>query len=201
MCEPQNSERRAYLHLWPILVAVGFPLFEIAIEATPIAPNFLFVMIGLPSLWLIWTASALYAAFLTIRWLWRRDWRQAGISIVLPMVVLWAGLNSSTYIRFCNNTGDAIHFYARYPAYKNTVRAAAGTGEPKLLTFNLGGMIWASRGFVFDESDELMKEPSNQSAAWRVRAETSELGCGYDAVPMPGPSMFADHWFIASFGC
>jgi hypothetical protein len=198
---PENSDRKRYIRLWPVWVAVGFPLLEIALDATPIAPNFAFVMLGLPALWLMWATSALCAAILTIRWLWRCDWRQAGICIVLPLVVLWAALNSSTYLRFCNNTGDAIHFYARYPAYENAVRAATGTGEPRLLTFNLGGMIWASRGFVFDESDELMKKPSTQSAEWRARAESSELSCGYGAVPMPGPSVFAEHWYIASFGC
>ena len=201
MCGPQNSDRKRHIHLWPIWVAVGFPLLEIALEATPIAPNFAFVMMGLPSLWLMWAISALCAAILAIRWLWKRDWWQAGISTVLPLVVLWAGLNSSTYIRFCNNTGDAIHFYARYPAYARAVSANAQTAEPKLLIFNLGGMSWASRGFVFDESDELMKEPSMQSPGWKVRAMDSELGCGYGAVRMPGPSIYAEHWYIASFAC
>jgi len=196
-----HTSHRKTPQLWPIWVAVGFPLLETILEATPIAPNFAFVMIGLPILWLTWATSALFTAILTIRWFWTRDWRQTSIFMVLPLVVLWAGLNASAYVRFCSNSGDAIHFYARYTAYKKAVSAAPETGEPKLLTFNLGGMSWASRGFVYDESDEVMKEPSIQSAGWRARAESSELGCGYGAVPMPGPTAFAEHWYTASFAC
>jgi len=198
---PENSERKGYVHLWPVWVVVGFPLLEIALEATPLAPNFAFVMLGLPTLWLMWAISALCAAILTIRWLWRRDWRRAGIYIVLPLVVSWAGLNSLTYIRFCNNTGDAIQFYARYPTYENAVQTTVATGEPKLVVFNLGGMSWASRGFVYDESDQILVEPPLQSPDWKARAQGSELSCGYGAIPMPGPSRFARHWYIASFPC
>jgi hypothetical protein len=199
--EARHNARKRYIQLWPIWAAAGFPLLEIVLEASPIAPNFAFVMLGLPSLWLVWAASALCSAILTILSLRRQDWRKAGISIVLPLVVLWAALNFRTYIRFCNNTGDAVHFYARYPAYAREVSANAQTAGPQLLIFNLGGMSWASRGFVFDESDELLRDPSMQSPGWKVRAMDSELGCGYGAVRMPGPSIYAEHWYIASFAC
>jgi len=81
------------------------------------------------------------------------------------------------------------------------VRAMPPNGNARLMTINLGGMIWASRGFVYDESDEIMQEPSAKSAGWKARAQDSELGCGYGAIPIPGPSAFTQHWYIASFGC
>jgi hypothetical protein len=73
--------------------------------------------------------------------------------------------------------------------------------DTHLVTINLGGMSWASRGFVYDESDEIMLDPSAQSARWKARAHDSELGCGYGAIPIPGPSAFTQHWYIASFAC
>ena len=82
-----------------------------------------------------------------------------------------------------------------------TVRATQPSGNARLLTINLGGMIWASRGFIYDESDEVVREPSLQSPGWKMRAQDSELGCGYGAIPTPGPLALTRHWYIASFAC
>lgn len=173
----------------------------IILEATPIAPNFVFVMIGVPGLLLAWAALGLWAAILTVRLLGEFAWKRALVCAVLPIVVLGVGLNPFGFIRFCNNAGDVVHFYARYASYMRTVRAAPSTGEPQLLTINRGGMIWASRGFVYDESDEVLRDPSRQSEAWKARAQASELGCGYGAIPIPGPSVLIRHWYVASFAC
>ncbi len=83
----------------------------------------------------------------------------------------------------------------------SAVRATQCNGEPKLLTFNLGGMIWASRGFMYDESDEVVREHFTRSAGWKARAQNSELGCSYGAMPIPGPSALTKHWYLASFAC
>ena len=122
-------------------------------------------------------------------------------SLVLPLVILAVGLHLIEFIHFCNNAGDTVHFYLRRPAYVKVVRATPPNGNAPLVTINLGGMSWASRGFVYDESDEIMRDPSAQSAGWKARAQDSELGCGYDAMPIPGPSAFTRHWYIASFAC
>jgi apolipoprotein N-acyltransferase len=201
MSKPQMSERKRYAHLWPIWVAVGFPLLQIALEASPIAPNFAFVMLGLPVLLLVYAILGLCSAVLAVRLLGELEWKRALICAVLPVAVLCVGLGPLRFIDFCNNAGDTVHFYVRYSYYMNAVRSAPSNGEPKLLTFNLGGMIWASRGFVYDESDQVLLQPSRQSPDWKVRAQESELGCGYGAIPMPGPSRFARHWYIASFPC
>jgi hypothetical protein len=81
------------------------------------------------------------------------------------------------------------------------VRATPANGNERLVTINLGGMSWASRGFVYDESDEIIRQPSSQSDGWKARAQESELGCGYGAVRIPGPSAFTQHWYQASFAC
>jgi hypothetical protein len=61
-------------------------------------------------------------------------------------------------------------------------------------------MGWASRGFVYDESDEVLRDPSLQSAGWKDQAN-SELGCGYGAQSFPGHFAFMQHWYLASFTC
>jgi hypothetical protein len=184
--------------LW---VAIGFPALLILLEASPIAPDFFFVLIGIPALYLAWVGLGIWSAVLTVKWLRQRIWRHAVINAVLPLVILGAGLNFIGFIRFCNNAGDTIHFYVRQDSYMKMVRATPQNGEPRLLIINLGGMSWASRGFVYDESDEVMWESVRQSPDWKARAQKSELGCGYGAVPVPGPSTLSKHWYIASFAC
>ncbi|HKF48605.1 MAG TPA: hypothetical protein VKB38_14710 [Terracidiphilus sp.] len=187
--------------LWPIWVAFGFPLLLIALEATPIAPNFLYVMLGIPALLLVWAGIGVWGAILTVRLLLRSAWRKAVIAAVLPLAIVGVALRPTSFIHFCSYAGDTIHFYVRYPSYMKAVQATPQNGEPRLLTFNLGGMIWASSGFVYDESDQMMRGPSMQSSDWKIRTQNSELGCGYGAIPMPGPTRFAKHWYIAWFPC
>jgi hypothetical protein len=201
MVDPQDPSRKERIPLWPIWVAIGSPLLLIALEATPLGPNFVFVMMGLPTLFFAWTAIACWAAILTVRRLWKREWQRAAVSAVLPLVFLGVGLHFLAFIHFCNNAGDVARFYVRCPSYIKAVRATPPNEGPRLLTFNLGGMIWASRGFVYDESDEVTLDPSMQSAGWKSRAQESELGCGYGALPIPGPSALTRHWYLASFAC
>jgi hypothetical protein len=188
-------------YLWPLWVAVGFPLLLIALDATPLAPDFFFVMMGWPFLLLVWAGSGVWAAFLTVRALRKRAWRQAAIDLVLPLVILGVGLCFTGFARFCSNAGDTVHFYLRRPAYVKIVRATSPNGNVRLLVINMGGMSWASRGFAYDESDEILRESSTQSPGWKVRAQNSELVCGYGAVPVPGPLALTRHWYIASFAC
>ncbi len=201
MTNLEGSSRRKRTSLWPMWVAVGFPLLLIALEATPLAPDFAFVMLGMPALLIAWAGTGVLAAILSIRRLWQGEWRRAVTSLVLPSVILGVGLHFAGFIRFCNNAGDTVHFYLRRPVYVKMVSATSPNENARLVTINLGGMAWASRGFVYDESDEIMREPSAQSAGWKARAQDSELGCGYGALPIPGPSAFAQHWYIASFAC
>jgi len=201
MASPREFLIKDRTRLWPLWVAIGFPLLLIGLEATPLSPNFIFVMIGEPFLLLVWAGLGVWASFLTVRSLRKRAWRQAVASLVLPMTILGVGLNFTGFIWLCNNAGDTVHFYLKRPAYTKVVSATPPDGNARLLTINLGGMSWASRGFVYDESDEVMRESSAQTAAWKARARNSELGCGYGAVPVPGPPALTRHWYIASFAC
>jgi len=201
MSNLEDSSRRKRTSLWPVWVAVGFPLLLIALEATPLAPDLAFVLLGAPMLFLAWAGVGVFAAILSIRRLLHREWRRAATSLVLPLVILGAGLHFIGFIHFCNDAGDTVHFYLRRPAYVNEVRATPPNGNARLVTINLGGMIWSSRGFVYDESDEIMRESLSQSAAWKARAQDSELGCGYWAMPILGPPAFTRHWYLASFNC
>lgn len=187
--------------LWPLWVALGFPAFLIFFEASPFGLDFFLVLIVLPVLYLAWAGLGVWSAILAAGWLRQRAWLNAAVNAVLPLVILGVSLNFIAFNIFCGDAGDTIHFYVCQASYMKIVRATPQNGEPRLLTINLGGMSWASRGFVYDESDEVMREPGMQSPGWKARAQESELGCGYGAVPVPGPSALSRHWYIASFAC
>jgi len=197
----QNSTSKESTSLWPVWVALGFPLLLIVLNASPAAMDLLVVLICIPALCITWAVFGVWSAILSAKWLRQRAWRRAGICAALPLFILLVSLNNLAIIRFCANAGDTLHFYVRYPAYMKVVHDTPQDGNPRLLTINLGGMSWASRGFVYDEGDEVMRNSSFQSSAWKARAQNTELGCGYGALPIPGPATLTRHWYIASFAC
>ena len=186
---------------WPVWIAAGFPLLLVALNSTPVAPNFIFVMLGIPALLGIWACLGIWALILTVVRMRRREWSRALASAVLPLVILCAGVWFQHFINFCNDGGDVVHFMVERSTYLEEIRASSPNGEPRLLVFNRGGMIWASRGYVYDESDEVVRQEPLRSAGWKARAEKTELGCGYYARPFPGHFSFTQHWYLASFNC
>jgi hypothetical protein len=186
---------------WPLWVAIGFPLLLVALNSTAIEPDFFFVVMGIPLLMSIWTCLGIWVLILTVRLTRRGEWSRAVASAILPLVILGAGVRFRQFIRLCNDGGDVVHFIAERSSYLREIRATPANGAPRLLVFNRGGMIWASRGYVYDESDEILREEPLRSADWRARAEGTELSCGYYAQPFPGHFAFTQHWYLASFPC
>jgi hypothetical protein len=184
-----------------VLIAIGMPILLIALNSTPIAPDFAFVIIGIPVLLGIWACLGIWAVVITVRRMQRHEWSRAAASAVLPLVILGAGIRFWEFVHFCNDGGDVVHFMAARPSYLEEIRATPNNGEPRLLVFNRGGMIWSSRGYVYDESDEVTREELLRSARWRARASKTELSCGYYAESFPGHFSFTQHWYLASFNC
>ena len=187
--------------LWPVWVSIGLPLLLVALNSTPIATDFAFVIIGIPVLLGIWACLGIWALILTVRHIRRREWSRALASAVLPLVILGAGVRFWQLIHLCNDGGDVVHFTVERSSYLEKIRTIPPNGEPRLLVFNRGGMLWASRGYVYDESDEVVRDEPLRSASWRARADNTELSCGYYAQPFPGHFSFTQHWYLASFNC
>jgi len=196
-----STDRSFARTLWPVSAAVGMPLLLIALLSTPIGPNFIFVILGIPVLLFAWACMGMGALIISSRRIKRREWSQAFISAVLPVTVLVVALQFWNFIHLCSYCGDVVHFIARRSSYLQEIRAMPPDGRPRLLVFNLGGMSWASRGYVYDESDEVLQPEPKRSSDWKKRAEQTELTCGYYAEPFPGHLPFTKHWYIASFNC
>jgi hypothetical protein len=187
--------------LWPLWVVIGFPLLLIVFEASPLAPNFAFVMMGIPALILVWAILGFWASVVSLNHLSQGDWRRALFCTTLPISILITIFFFRSFLIFCNDSGDLLHFAFCRPAYLREIQATPSNGQPRLVIINLGGMIWSSRGYVYDESDETMLAPSLQSPAWKARAQSTELSCGYSAQPFPGYLPATRHWYFASFSC
>ena len=186
---------------WPLWVAIGMPLLLVALNTTPIGLNFIFLVIGLPALLCIWGVLGIRALILVIRHMQHREWSRAVICAVLPLVIVAAGVWHWQFLHLCNDVGDIGYFIGERSTYLEKIRATPPNGEPRLLVFNRGGMSWASRGYVYDESDEVTRDEPLRSVGWKLRADATELTCGYYAQPFPGHLSFTQHWYMASFSC
>lgn len=182
--------------IWPTLAALGVPALHIAIRATPAGSNFVYVVLVMPALAMIWGGIGA-AGFVMASYNFAANARKRALSWLSVCLIVGTGmLELDTVRRYTNLAGDVLHFAVMYPSYIAEIKKLPANGEPKLIVFNFGGMIWASGGVVYDESGEIEKPPADQSAAWKLRAETNELGCGgYSYTPL------IRHFYLASFPC
>ena len=179
-----------------VAVGIGVPLALILLAASPLGTDFSYVVIGIPALLLAWVAAGVAALIAGIRSAMRKDWRQCTLASLLPAALLVAALDPVRFVRSCNYLGDVIHFVAAKPFYDRQIAALSAEQGPRLAVFNWGGMVWASFGVVYDESDQVALPSGRQSADWLERAGRSELSCaGYGAQPL------WDHYYLASFSC
>ena len=181
---------------WPAAIAFGVPAAIILCRASPIGPVFLYVTIGIPALLLILAGAAVLATIVAAISARMGRWRRVVSCLVLPVVVLANVPGPFALVRYCNGIGNMIHFEVMRDHYLSKIKSLPDTGEPKLVVINWGGMIWASNGVVYDESDEVVLPPSRRSLGWTTRAGTTELSCeGYSITPM------GSHFYLADFPC
>jgi hypothetical protein len=195
---PSTSENARPSTLLRWLVGIGFcvPLALIVLAASPLGTNFVYVVVGIPALLFVWAIAGLGAAIVSIRSAIRRQWRQCIVASTLPIVLLGVAFNPTGFVRFCNYLGDVSHFIIMKPRYDKAIAALPPDQRPRVVVFNWGGMVWASSGLVYDETDEVALAPGRQSAAWLAQASHSELGCGGYGI-----QSLWDHYYLASFPC
>jgi hypothetical protein len=184
---------------WPLWAALSLPALDIVVQAISVNLAFpLFMFEGL--LLVVWAAVSLCAGVLAVFAMLRRAWRRASVAAAFPTFVLFTVCNLLAVAHFCNDVADTIHFACLRGVYEERVTSLPPDGR-RLAIFELGGMIWASRGIVYDETDQIMVDAVHQSGDWKARAADTELSCGYFAKPVPGPGGWSRHWYLTSFGC
>jgi hypothetical protein len=192
----EEDARKVHLPRWLVAIGFGVPLALIALAASPLGTDFFYVMIGIPALLLIWALAGIGAAIFGVYAARRRAWRQCSLALMLPLTLLLVAIDPFRFIRACNYVGDVAHFIIFRPYYDKQIAALPANQKPRLVVFNWGGMVWASRGLVYDETDQVSLSPGSQSVDWLAQASRNELSCeGYSVRPLWA------HYYLASFPC
>lgn len=185
--------------VWPIILTVAVPLAWATIVG--FFPLLLlgFVIFGVSfgtPLVVALAVILLLFAIMAVRSILGGRWRRA-ISYAVPLVAaLVVAFNVGGFINLCREVGDRTHFYLMRSQYVADLGAQPRDGQPRLRVWNWGGMLWASNGVVYDESDEIMRPAVDQSADWKSRANNSELACsGYGFEPL------GSHFYLVYFPC
>jgi hypothetical protein len=179
-----------------IYLAIGLPIALVLLAASPLGTNFLYVMVGIPGLLFLWLGVGILSAVLCVRFAVQRSWWRCLQAAILPIVIVGVAFNLLRFIQLCNYSGDVLHFVLARPYYEHKIASLPRTDQPRLVVFNWGGMIWASRGLVYDESDEVALPPGHQSAARLANPARAELACdGYVVQPL------WSHYYLAQFPC
>ena len=181
---------------WAAAIGLGVPIALIAFAASPLGPNFIYVVVGIPALLFLWVIAGLVALIVSIRSAMRKEWRRCVMATILPVVLLIVAFDPVRFVRSCDYLGDVIHFIAMRSTYDRTIAALPADQRPRLAVFDWGGMSFASHGLVYDESDQVALPRGRQSTDWVAKASHTELSCeGY------GVQALWDHYYLADFPC
>jgi hypothetical protein len=179
-----------------LILAAGSTLALVLMDATPLSTDFGSVIFALFGLVIVWAVIGVGSATLYVRRARRREWKQSFLPGVLLALSLLVAFNFFPFVRGCGYLGGALRFALTRSYYEHEIALVRTDGKPKLVIFNWGGMIWASTGVVYDESDEVALPPGQQSAAWMENARRGELGCGnWDA------RRLSSHYYLVGFAC
>jgi hypothetical protein len=181
---------------WAAAIGLGVPIALIAFAASPLGPNFFYVLAGIPALLILWVVAGLIALIVSIRSAMRKEWRRSVLAAILPVVLLIVAFDPVRFVRSCDYAGDVIHFMTMKSSYDRQIAAIPADQRPPLVVFDWGGMSFASKGIVYDETDQVALPKGSQSADWLAQAGHTELSCeGY------GVRALWDHYYLASFPC
>ena len=187
---------RSRLSRWLLAAGLGVPLALIVLAASPLGTNFFYVIVGIPALLFGWAIAGVGALIVSVRSAMGKDWSRCALALALPIVLLVVAVDPIGFVRSCNHIGDVIHFIVAKPYYDRQIAALPVDRGPRLVVFDWGGMVWASSGLVYDETDQVALPRDHQSADWLAQASHSELSCeGYGVQPLGG------HYYLASFPC
>jgi hypothetical protein len=158
--------------------------------------EFTFAYAAFPILALVYVSLALVSVGCTISCMVRRAWWSALLPLATMILVATSALALVSYIL---EAQDIARFKTVRPNYDAQVAKLPKDGR-RYKEFNWGGMLFASRGVVYDETDEIALPANKRSAAWTARLRNTDLMCGTDdiggiAIPL------GNHYYLTSFGC
>lgn len=187
---------------WLWIIAISVPVAIIGVRATDMgsSPPYLLMVVVLL---FFWALNAILAVIYTIKASSQKQYGRAACLIGIPvcLVAFIFYLPQSLYM--LNEGGDEVRFFFLRTSFLKDIAATARANiQPKLIVWDSGGMIGASRAYVYDESDEINLPPDKRSAAWLERAYKTELSCGpIQAMPILRILDLTTHFYLARLPC
>jgi hypothetical protein len=188
----QRRRRRVAIFLWPVAFAIAGPAGLVLFSSISSDAA---VFIGLPYLGL-WAAAAFVAFLLAMIKMIGRRWRGALSLSIMPLAALAMFVSFKTVWDFAADAGVYIHFRATRAALLADIAKLPTDKGPRLAIFDWGGFLGSVRAFVYDESDEITLPEKERSAAWKKRAEGTELSCEVVRARPVG-----NHFYITDIDC
>lgn len=179
-----------------LLVAwLGWALLCLGLTLLPDSYFFVVAMFGAIPILLAWLAIAIWSLKIGARSFWDQTWLSLS-AFLAPVVIPFLVVQAIPYAQYPE---DYAHFVAMRPVYDAAVARLPKDGR-RFAEFNWGGMLFASKGVVYDETDEVGRPFGHQSAEWKRRMKNTDLTCGLDGpvgevIPLEG------HYFVVGFGC
>jgi hypothetical protein len=192
--EPTARGFRGRVPILLLILAVGSALALILMDATPLSINFVYPVLALSCTLIVWAVIGVWSTKLYIRCARQRHWKHSVLPGFLLVTSILVFFNCFPFLRGCNYLGGALRFAVTRSYYQKQVALLPSDGKPRLAIFNWGGMLWSSKGVVYDESDEIALPLGQQSAAWNTRARPTEFGCGNWAA-----QRLSSHFYLAAF--
>src|ERR1700761_8293056 len=84
---------------WVAAIGFGVPVALIAAAASPLGPNFFYVLAGIPALLFLWVIAGLIALVVSIRSAMRKEWRRCAFASILPAVLLIVAFDPIRFVR------------------------------------------------------------------------------------------------------
>ena len=183
---------------WPLILTFGSPIALVLVWTAPDPWGF----IGVLTVYLIWCGSALGFFIAILTWLYRRQWRRAASTLILPASALAALLNLHVVAKATIWVGDRLVLLATFPSYSREISNLPHQQGPHIATLpwrDLNG-FQMDLGYVllvYDESDEIALPVQERSAAWKENAG-SDLQCRLTGVE----HIFGHYYFVGrGFDC
>ncbi len=153
-------------------------------------------LVGLPCYVLLITGCMILLSTALLR---QAGWAKRMLFVTVSVALILVVTPFSRLLMLYNYPGDRIHFLRELPQYSQHVESLPHNGR-RFAEFNWGGMLFASTGITYDETDEIAFPFGRQSAQWRARMKSTDLTCGGDG-PVGMVESMGGHYYLTTFGC
>ena len=98
-----DAQKPAPSRLLRWVATIGFlvPIALVAFAASPLGPNFIYVVVGIPALLILWVIAGLGSLIVSPRSAMKKQWKRCVVAAILPVVLLIVAFDPVRFVRSC----------------------------------------------------------------------------------------------------